>query len=325
MKRQGFAVPTQRPPKPPSHATDAQRDTHPSPRSDAHDPRIFTQLASGLVRAPDDHVVGLTATHPLTLFARPAAPMHISLYRQPSKTWVGNLCARRYFERLVAQWRSSAALASNPRAREAFAQLQEVLLSPPTQQLGVASLREALQRLSEALDPHSPWRDQRSPLPDLHALVNTALGTDDPDVRPNVRALAGILQEALENPDSTIDIGSVDAEDLECFTELGAMANFLGSRLLLDPPVTSVTLCAALESLPRFVSRFPTLQTLVLPDYLSDDIDLSGLAALQAVHFGGDTPTRLHALMPPGRTVELLDEEGNAIPLAGADPVATDP
>lgn len=276
------------------------------------DPAAITLLARWIEQIPDGDVRGV----------KPLAQKVLDAGHpdQPPPNQPAPLTARQRLEAVVTRWRTDPRVQNQPKAAQAMQVLAGALRLGPGQGLSVAPLRAALRVLSAVLDPGSPFRQ-----PSLTALLNAALmRAHESTQHRSLHDLANLLETALTNPKQKLDLDSVEAEDLLEFIQLGCMDLFVTWRLTRRPALTNITLSPLLQELPAFVRRFRTLQIVELPLYDSGEgnktrLDLRGMNALQTVYFTIETPIleRNSVTMPEGRTVELLDEDGEPLP----DPV----
>lgn len=290
------------------------------------DPRRFTELAVSIAHAPDDHVVGMDPLRPRTLHTQPRAALRAphDRFHPPPRALVHRTVAHERLLNLVGHWSERIEVLRHPQAREAMALLMRLLIPAPARGIPVQALRKALNTLSVALDPDSvlPTLAQPVPanaVPDLSGLVSAFLGSGDEALRPNLRAVAGLLQDALTQPQGELDLSWIDAEDIDDFAEAGGMSAFLAARLAVMPPLEHLTLSSELEAVSPFVWHIPTLQELVLPNFEGDCIDLRGLHALHTVCFSGDVPDQVAVRMPDDRTVRLENGDGEELVLAPLD------
>lgn len=309
------------------------------------DPSVFTDLATSIAQAPANHVVCLYPANRRVLYARPQESLHKpkDRFHQPTPALVDSTMAQVRLQALVDHWADRVEVLNHAPARQAMETLVQLVAQPPELGMPVGALRAVLEILSGELDPAStivpgaslipmdPQNMDSAPvahLPHLPGALDDALETRDPKVRPGLRDLARTLQNALLTPHTELDLGHVDAEDLDDFCKFVGMDVFLAARNGLSPPLTVLTLSQELEAVPSFASQIPTLRELVLPYYVGEKLDLSGMPALEAVWFTGEAPEDLDLTYFPGQNVRLLDGDGetlNAAPAPTANPGPTDP
>lgn len=302
--------------------------------SELSDPSIFTDLAASIADAPTiNQVAGMHPSQPRVLHAqsRVFLEMPHSPFHKPKAALVNSTMARERLRELAMHWCHRTEVLRHPHARDAMQLLLRLVALPAEKGMLVHELQRALNTLSAILDPNSPVVrvgveeslvpqdtladnvDQTTGPPDLSAIVSDYLESEDPKAGVGLRGLARMLQDEFDNPNKQLDFGKFDATVVDDFEEAGGMEAFLQARVPMNPPLEQLTLSSDLNLLPAFLRQIPTLNELVLPDYDSATIDLSGMAALRTVCFSGEVPELETVVIPHGQTIRLENAEGAEI------------
>lgn len=332
MKRHTTLPPAKRKPQQLTHPLPPPGDPSPAARARSN-PGAFSELAASIANAPTlDHIVGMEPTQPHVLHAQPKWMLRKphDRFHAPSRALIRSTMARERLRDLASHWCERSEVLRHPMARNAMQRLIELVSMPASKGIPVQDIREVLNTLSAVLDRDSPGIQTQAPvpletsvgndppmdrLPDLSAIASEYLDSEDPQEGEDLRGLARTLQGALINPKSQLDLGRFDAEVVDEFEEVEGMEIFLHARVPMKPPLEKLLLSSGLDMLPAFLRQIPTLNVLVVPDYDSASIDLTGMPALHTVYFSGEVPELQTVFIPQGQTIRVMDDEGHEITL----------